>query len=212
MEYIFSGYRRIMVLLCMGVLILACGQARPNTAATIATEVPVSESTSTPQSTPTDEPTATATTPATATPAPLPQSMVLLDANMRQGPSIRYAVVRVVTAKTRVELLAVREEAGQHWYRVRADGDEGWMSASVLSVEKSVAVAVPVDAEALAPPPTPTLKPVAVVKPTAAPNPGFVAPSTGVRIGAICRDGTRSSATGRGACSHHGGVARWLTQ
>ena len=30
------------------------------------------------------------------------------------------------------------------------------------------------------------------------------------RTGAICRDGTRSSATGRGACSHHGGVARWL--
>ncbi len=30
------------------------------------------------------------------------------------------------------------------------------------------------------------------------------------RVGAICRDGTRSSATGRGACSHHGGVSRWL--
>ncbi|PIB38296.1 DUF3761 domain-containing protein [Maribacter sp. 4G9] len=32
------------------------------------------------------------------------------------------------------------------------------------------------------------------------------------RVGAICRDGTRSSATGRGACSHHGGVSRWLVQ
>ena len=31
-----------------------------------------------------------------------------------------------------------------------------------------------------------------------------------VRIGAICKDGTTSSATGRGACSHHGGVAYWL--
>ena len=30
------------------------------------------------------------------------------------------------------------------------------------------------------------------------------------RIGAICKDGTRSSATGSGACSHHGGVSRWL--
>ncbi|MDF0531401.1 hypothetical protein P0W64_00705 [Tsukamurella sp. 8F] len=29
------------------------------------------------------------------------------------------------------------------------------------------------------------------------------------RSGAICRDGTTSSATGRGACSHHGGVAAW---
>jgi len=30
------------------------------------------------------------------------------------------------------------------------------------------------------------------------------------RIGAICRDGWRSSATGSGACSHHGGVDHWL--
>ena len=32
------------------------------------------------------------------------------------------------------------------------------------------------------------------------------------RVGAICCDGTRSYATGRGACSHHGGVCRWLYQ
>ena len=30
------------------------------------------------------------------------------------------------------------------------------------------------------------------------------------RTGAICADGWRSSATGSGACSWHGGVARWL--
>jgi hypothetical protein len=31
-----------------------------------------------------------------------------------------------------------------------------------------------------------------------------------VRVGARCSDGTTSSATGRGACSWHGGVAEWL--
>lgn len=31
-----------------------------------------------------------------------------------------------------------------------------------------------------------------------------------VRVGAVCKDGTTSKATGRGACSHHGGVAYWL--
>lgn len=31
-----------------------------------------------------------------------------------------------------------------------------------------------------------------------------------MRVGAVCRDGSRSSATGRGACSWHGGVSRWL--
>ncbi|TDS18762.1 hypothetical protein DFQ03_0472 [Maribacter caenipelagi] len=30
-----------------------------------------------------------------------------------------------------------------------------------------------------------------------------------VRVGAVCNDGTISKATGRGACSHHGGVAYW---
>jgi hypothetical protein len=30
------------------------------------------------------------------------------------------------------------------------------------------------------------------------------------RIGAMCNDGTTSTATGRGACSHHGGVSCWL--
>lgn len=29
------------------------------------------------------------------------------------------------------------------------------------------------------------------------------------RIGALCNDGTMSSATGSGACSHHGGVSCW---
>lgn len=30
------------------------------------------------------------------------------------------------------------------------------------------------------------------------------------RTGAVCNDGTTSTATGSGACSHHGGVKRWL--
>ena len=30
------------------------------------------------------------------------------------------------------------------------------------------------------------------------------------RVGAICKDGTRSSATGVGACSWHGGVRTWI--
>lgn len=30
------------------------------------------------------------------------------------------------------------------------------------------------------------------------------------RSGALCKDGTKSTATGKGACSRHGGVERWL--
>lgn len=36
--------------------------------------------------------------------------------------------------------------------------------------------------------------------------------SSNGRTGAICKDGWISSATGRGACSHHGGVRTWLYQ
>lgn len=32
----------------------------------------------------------------------------------------------------------------------------------------------------------------------------------GYEGGAICEDGSRSYSTGRGTCSHHGGVAQWL--
>jgi|SRR5699024_6231438 len=32
------------------------------------------------------------------------------------------------------------------------------------------------------------------------------------RTGARCEDGSHSNATGRGACSHHGGVDYWLTK
>jgi hypothetical protein len=33
--------------------------------------------------------------------------------------------------------------------------------------------------------------------------------SNGHRTGAVCEDGWRSGATGRGACSHHDGVDHW---
>ena len=33
--------------------------------------------------------------------------------------------------------------------------------------------------------------------------------SDGHRTGAVCEDGWRSGATGRGACSHHDGVDHW---
>mgnify|MGYP003647252849 CR=1 FL=1 len=47
------------------------------------------------------------------------------------------------------------------------------------------------------------------------PKPLYIPQSNNVetikkRVGAVCRDGSTSKATGRGACSHHGGVAYWL--
>lgn len=57
--------------------------------------------------------------------------------------------------------------------------------------------------------------PVAAKPPAYVPQPSSTSSSpsysSGVRIGAICRDGWRSTATGSGACSWHGGVSYWLT-
>ena len=38
---------------------------------------------------------------------------------------------------------------------------------------------------------------------------GMQAQTTRHRVGAICKDGTTSTATGSGACSHHGGFSCW---
>lgn len=68
-------------------------------------------------------------------------------------------------------------------------------------VQQTIAPAAPTQ-----PQPTATPEPTTKPEPTAKPEP------SGVRVGAVCRDGTRSNATGRGACSHHGGVAHWIYQ
>ncbi len=49
-----------------------------------------------------------------------------------------------------------------------------------------------------------------IVVRTPKPAPQPVQQQVRYRTGAICRDGWQSRATGRGACSHHGGVSRWL--
>lgn len=69
---------------------------------------------------------------------------------------------------------------------------------------------------ALTPSPTPTrtsvpLPPAATAtSATAAVATATTPGNSGIRIGAVCNDGTSSSATGSGACSHHKGVAYWL--
>lgn len=59
----------------------------------------------------------------------------------------------------------------------------------------------------------PTVTPHAaqpIIIPTVAPRPIVpTSTSAGYRSGARCKDGSHSNATGRGACSWHGGVSCW---
>lgn len=66
-------------------------------------------------------------------------------------------------------------------------------------------------------PAAPTIPPDEVIKPYklgSKPKPPkmLTTAASRERVGAICRDGTHSSATGSGACSWHGGVASWISE
>jgi len=61
--------------------------------------------------------------------------------------------------------------------------------------------------------PTRTPTPVGVTTSAPTPRAPTAIPTTtptGVRTGAVCNDGSASTATGSGACSGHGGVSYWL--
>lgn len=93
-------------------------------------------------------------------------------------------------------------------HRLRDSGDEGFIYRNYRAHHELEPVAVYRDGEVLyydpqhdgAPPPEsahePVLEPRRVQLPT--------------RVGAICRDGWRSSSTGSGTCAGHRGVAQWL--
>lgn len=86
-------------------------------------------------------------------------------------------------------------------------GGEDVAASCVAGVGQSIRIGVTAAPTATARPPVRTsTRPPA---PTARPQP-TEPPSTGQRCGAICRDGTSSSATGSGACSRHGGVDHWI--
>ncbi|MBM7845373.1 SH3 domain-containing protein [Herpetosiphon giganteus] len=123
--------------------------------------------------------------------------------NLRQGPSTRYDVITKIAPSDAITILAQRTVYDELWYHVKVGDYDGWMSASLFDVSSEQQAVLTLDRSDL--PRLPTVVPTARPRPTARP-----ASNSGQRVGAICRDGSRSYATGRGACSHHGGVDHWL--
>jgi len=194
----------------------------PPPTATPRPPTPTPGPTHTPQPTPTAAPTQTPTPTAapSATPAP-PTGAAQTVANLRSEPrTVAETVIGKLCPGDTLDYLTVQHVGDTRWYFIRVAaieddcdpqrapvGAEGWAAASVVG-EPSYGVQIYVSRiggrlpTPISLPPTP--------RPTFTPAPVVPAPSSGGRTGAICRDGTRSSATGRGACSHHGGVAQWL--
>lgn len=140
----------------------------------------------------------------TSTPAPTPLIVsVSSTSNLRQGPSARYDVITKIAPSDAITILSQRTVYDELWYHVQVGDNDGWMSASLFDIPSEYQAELTLDRSKL--PRLPTVVPTARPRPTARP-----ASNSGQRVGAICRDGSRSYATGRGACSHHGGVDHWL--
>lgn len=131
-----------------------------------------------------------------------PRAQTAQNANLRAGPGTDYGVVGGVSAGEALEVVA--RTADGSWLKL---GNGAWIAAFL--VDNGPFVRVTNDIPPL--PPTATPRPIPTAAPAAPVAPAFVNPGPGIayRVGAICWDGWLSGATGRGACSHHGGVRCW---
>lgn len=214
--------RRLIVVVLL--VLVACGSAPaviaptdvPATATRI-TEVDLTE---------TLEPTAAPPPTETSEPTPTPIAVVAVGQRgaLRNQPRSGPATDVYLCPQDQVSILEQVAAENFFWYYVRVvdigprcqqdrarPGAEGWTtsrSLGVVSPERAALIPTP-PADRVTP--TPTKEPTRTPGPTREPKP-TAAPATGggQRIGAICRDGTRSSATGSGACSRHGGVDHWI--
>jgi len=133
------------------------------------TEEPTAEPTEEPTEEPTKQSTAEPTEEPTEEPTPKPDAVVNTEAlNLRSGPGLVYDILGVLK---RGDLLKVtsRNLAGD-WLKIIApDGQEGWVAASLLQINLSLAG---VDVAQAPPTPTPTCTP----SPTPTSTPGLLPP------------------------------------
>lgn len=200
-------------------LVAATSTATPSATSTeqptstpLATATPVATSTPTlpPRPTLTTQPTQTPYVAPTATPVPLP--VLYAQSNVQV---LRTPVDAVTSGNLLVTLpagswisLSARSADGQ-WWRVWYDGSYAWVRAGVwVTAWNLTGLPIIVVATATFAPPT-----VTITLPPAPSGSNAVCSGAapGSRYGAICKDGWRSSSTGSGTCSHHGGVLYWLT-
>lgn len=158
--------------------------------------------------TPTPEaiPTATPAGQAAQQPVNVPPSVVIANnANLRAGPDTTFPIVG--HANVGQVLTVIAKNAEGTWYQLV---DQAWIAAFLVSdsnAQPGSTTQTTTTQQADNPAPTATFTPVPPPTPQPAPTEN---PLKGQRYGAICADGSTSGATGRGACSHHGGVAQWL--
>ncbi|MGB8644450.1 MAG: SH3 domain-containing protein [Anaerolineae bacterium] len=154
---------------------------------------------------PTDSPTDSPVGLSTPAPSHTPVLLSVIanrDINVRSGPSTNYSVLGTLKQNASARIVGLSPD--RQWYLT----EYGWVSANLVQPQGDVSKAPVVTPAAPAPTGTATLAPTATATPIIAAQP--TQPHVAVRVGAVCNDGTTSTATGSGACSHHKGVAYWL--
>lgn len=175
------------------------------------TETPRPTSTPTPIPTSTPAPTFTprpVPTPTSAPPALIAQTSVNV---MREPVDVVAGNNLLGTLPAGSYLPVTARSTDGLWWKVWYNNASGWIRSGSSASPIGAIAAVPFVALTYA-----TFTPVPA-PPTAPPQaPAGLAGicagrSPGTRYGATCRDGWHSDSTGSGTCSHHGGVAVWLT-
>ncbi len=151
-------------------------------------------------------PIATPSAQASQQPVMVPTSVVVsYDANLRAGPDTTFPIVGHANAGQ--VLVVIGKNTDSTWYQLV---DQAWIAAFLAidsNTQSGNEAQAPTTQQIDNPTPTATATPIPPPTPQPAPTEN---PLKGQRYGAICADGATSGATGRGACSHHGGVAQWL--
>lgn len=214
--------RRLIVVALL--VLAACGSAP---AAIVPTDIPPTATRIT-EADPTETPEPTATEPPTDTPEPTSTPIAVVAVKqrgaLRNQPRSGPPTDEYLCPQDQVSVVEQVAVDDFFWYYVRVvdigprcqdnrvrPGAEGWTTSHLLDTVSSEQAALIPTPLANRVTPTPTKEPTHTPGPTREPKPTAApAPGGGQRIGAICRDGTRSSATGSGACSGHGGVDHWI--
>lgn len=140
---------------------------------------------------------------ATDTPSVI-TAIATVDLIVREGPGTAYSQIAKLKQGERVTLLGISTD--KNWYQ----HTKGWSAAKYLQVSGDTSILQTVLVSAPATQASRSI-PTIVIPPTAIPNRVTATPTyAGIRIGAVCKDGSTTGVTGRGACSGHGGVNYWL--
>ncbi len=114
-----------------------------------AAAAPTTAPTTAPTAAPTAAPAAPTAAPAEPTAAPELKASVFNGGNIRRVPEVTNSAADILgQLEAGQEVVLLERTAAGDWYRVKAPAAEGWVSATLLTVDQAVAAQVPLEGQA----------------------------------------------------------------